>query len=92
MAFSTIRLKKKDKHIMRVTQNVIPRIGETIWLHSNVDPTDKDRFSMGSEMNTHKLLKKYGTTSFKVVEVCHWITESPNNSDSVMIYVKKMKM
>ena len=86
MAGITIRLKKSDKHIMRISQTVVPRVGETLWLHSNVDLMDGE-----SEHNTHKLRKKFGTTTFKVVKVCHWITERPDNSDKVMVYVKKVK-
>jgi hypothetical protein len=82
----TIRLKKKDKHIIHVSQTVVPRVGELIWLHSNID------LNGDSEMNTHKILKKFGTTTFKVVKVCHWMNEHLDNCDRVMVYVKKVKM
>jgi hypothetical protein len=80
MASIKIRVKKTDEQITVVDQTVIPRIGETIWLHS------------GEEMNTHKIKDTFGTTSFRVVEVCHWLSPKVKDYNSVLVYVKKVKI
>jgi len=74
--------KGNEKQITRVFhQDVIPRKGEILWLHSYIHDDGE------SEINCKRILKEYGTTRFKVIEVCHWISRGTSLRDCA-IYLK----
>jgi len=81
MRIQIIKKNGKDgKFIANVIQNVVPRKGEILW------------FCCGDEANSGKVLKKFGTREFKVVKVCHWMTENLSNNDRVMVYVRPINV
>jgi hypothetical protein len=84
ITFAMVDDNGNEEYIVRVfRQDVIPRIGETIWLHTYIDPITHE-----SEGNTRVLYNKYGTTKFKVVDVCHWISNGSDLRDcSVYVVV-----
>lgn len=61
-----------DTMEVRVTKTVCPRVGEKLWFITNRE----------------KLYAQFGTASFEVTDVAHWINETNNNHDSVAVYIK----